>query len=114
MAIAEEPQHPRVEGSIRNATALRVKRVCFTRFSRSKEAKGGRNKCPSSTDKYDINVTSTAMQFPELRQQMQRVDVKLDLNEDCSIRDIGICLSSPNPCDATLVTLGAPQHQNAR
>jgi hypothetical protein len=27
MAIAEEPQHPRVEGSIRNATALRVKRV---------------------------------------------------------------------------------------
>ena len=82
--------NPRVEGSIRNATALRVKRVCFTRFSRSKEAKGGRNKCPSSTDKYDINVTSTAMQFPELRQQMQRVDVKLDLNEDCSIRGIGI------------------------
>jgi hypothetical protein len=81
--------NPRVEGSIRNATALRVKRVCFTRFSRE-EAKGGRNKCPSSTGKYDINVTSAAMQFPELRQQMQRVGVKLDLNEDCSIPGIGI------------------------
>ena len=38
------------------------------RFSRSKEAKGGRNKCPpfGGADKYDPNVISIAMQFAEI------------------------------------------------
>jgi hypothetical protein len=39
------------------------------RFSCSKEAKGGRNKCPpfGSVDKYHPNVISIAMQFAKLR-----------------------------------------------
>jgi hypothetical protein len=52
------------------------------RFSRFKEAKGGPNNCPpfGGADKYDPNVISIAMHLPKLRQQMQRVDVKLNEN----------------------------------
>jgi hypothetical protein len=46
----------------------RVLHLWLIRFSRSKEAKGGPNKCPpfGGAEKYDTNVISLAMQFAEI------------------------------------------------
>jgi len=56
---------PTVEGSIGNATALRVKRVLHSwlvRFSRSKEAKSGGNKCLLLVAQTSMIPTSSLLQ----------------------------------------------------